>query len=46
MIQKIAEATNDLIVNKIGNVVAKLYDGRIMKVSRSSRQNNLETITN
>ena len=38
IIQKIAEATGDLIGNKIA-------DG-ITKVSRSSPQNNLETITN
>ena len=38
VIQKTAEATGALIGNKIAN--------RIMKVSRSSPQNNSETITN
>ena len=38
MIPKIAEATGDLIGNKIAN--------RIMKVSKNLPQNNLETITN
>ena len=37
-IQKTAEATGDLICNKIAN--------RVTKVSRSSPQNNSETITN
>ena len=36
--QKIAEATGDLIGNKIAN--------KITKASRSSPQNNSETITN
>ena len=38
VIQKIAEATGDLIGNKIAN--------SITKVSRSSPQNNSETIKN
>ena len=38
VIQKTAEVSGDLIGNKIVN--------RITKVSRSSLQNNLETITN
>ena len=38
VIQKTAEATGDLIGNKIAN--------RITKVSRSSLQNDSETITN
>ena len=38
VIQKLAEATGDLIGNKSVNT--------IMKVSRSSPQNNSETITN
>ena len=38
VIQKKAEATGDMIVNKIAN--------RIANVSRSSSQNNSETITN
>ena len=38
VIQKTAESTDDLTVNKIAN--------RIMEVSRRSLQNNSETITN
>ena len=38
MIQKTAEATGDLIGNKITN--------RITKVSESSQQDNSETVTN
>ena len=38
MIQKTAEATGDLIGNKIAN--------RITKVSESSQQDNSETVTN
>ena len=38
VIQKTAEATSDLICNKIAN--------KITKVSRSSPQNDLEKITN
>ena len=38
VIKRIAEVTGDLIGNKIAN--------RITKVSKSSQQNNLETITN
>ena len=38
VIQKTAEATSDLTPNKIAN--------KITKVSRSSPQNNSETITN
>ena len=38
IIQKIAEATSDLIGYKITN--------RIIKVSRNSQQNNSETVTN
>ena len=37
-IQKIAEATGDLIGNKIAD--------KIIKVSRTSPQNNSETVTN
>ena len=37
-IQKTAEATDDLIDNKITN--------KIIKVSKNSRQNNSETATN
>ena len=44
--QKTAEATGDLIGNKISDAVAKSYDGKITKVSRSTPQNNSETITN
>ena len=38
VIQKTAEATSDLIGNKIAN--------RITKVSKHSQQNNSETVTN
>ena len=38
VIQKTAEATGDLIDNKIAD--------RITKVSKNSPQNNLETVTN
>ena len=37
-IQKTAEATGDLVGNKIA--------GRITEISKNSQQNNLETITN
>ena len=38
--QKTAEGTGDLIGNKIADAVAKSYNGKITKVSRSSPQNN------
>ena len=38
VIQKIAEATDELIGNKIAD--------RVIKVSKNSEQNNLETVTN
>ena len=38
VIQKTAEATGDLIGNKIAN--------RIIEVSKNSQQNNSETVTN
>ena len=44
--QKTAEATGDLIGNKIADAVAKSYDGKITKVSRSSSQNNSEKVIN
>ena len=44
--QKTAEATGHLIGNKIADVVAKSYDGKITKVSRSLPQNNSERIIN
>ena len=52
--QKTAEATEDLIDNKIANAVrsktlampANFYDSKITKGSRSSPQNNSKTITN
>ena len=44
--QKTAEATGHLIDNKIADVVAKSYDGKITKVSRSLPQNNSERIIN
>ena len=46
VIQKMAEATGDLNGNKIADVVAKSYDGRITKVSKISQLNNSETVTN
>ena len=38
--QKRAEATGNLIGNKIDNAVAKSYNGKIAKVSKNSQQNN------
>ena len=38
VLQKTAEATDDLIGNKITN--------KIVKLSKNSQQNNLETVTN
>ena len=46
VIQKTAEATGDLIGNKIANAAVKSYDGRIIKNSKYSQQNNLESVTN
>ena len=59
VVQETAEATGDLIGNKIAETVqsktlqseplamrAKVYDGKNAKVSRSSPQNNSETIAN
>ena len=46
VIQKTAEATGDLIGNKIADVVDKSCDGRITKVKKNSQQNNSETVTN
>ena len=45
-IQKTAETTGDLIGNKIADVVAKLYDGKITKVLKNLQQNNSETVIN
>ena len=45
-IQITAEATGDLIGNKIANVVAKSYDGKIMGASESPKQNSSEIFTN
>ena len=45
-IQKKAEETGDLIGSKIADAVAKSYHGRIIKVSKTSQQNNSETVTN
>ena len=52
--QKTAEATGDLIGNKIADTVlsdtlatrAKSYDGKITKVSKNSQQDKSETVTN
>ena len=46
IVQKTAETTGDLIGNKIADAVAKLHNGRIMELSRSSPQNNPEAVTN
>ena len=35
-----------MICNKIVDMVAKSYDGRITKVSKMSQQNNSETVIN
>ena len=45
-IQKTEEATGDLIGNKIADAVAKLYNGKITRVSKASPQNNSETAAN
>ena len=44
--QKTAEETGDLIGDKIADTVAKSYEGKITKASRSSQQKNSETILN
>ena len=41
---KTAELTWDLISNKIADSVAKSYDGKITKASRTSRQNILRQL--
>ena len=46
VIQKTAEAIGDLITNKIADTVAKSYEGKITKVSKTLSQNNSETVTN
>ena len=43
--QKTAEATADLIGNKIADVLAKLYDGKTTNVSRTSPQNSYKYYT-
>ena len=45
-ISRKAEATDYQIGNKIANAVAKFYDGKITKVSRSLSKNSSETNTN
>ena len=45
-IHETAETTGDLIGNKTANVVAKLCDGKITKISRTSQQNNSKSVTN
>ena len=40
---KTAEATDDLIGNKIAGAIAKSYDDKITKVLMNSPQNTLET---
>ena len=44
LIQKSAEATTDLIANKIVDAVAKSYDCEITEASKNSQQNNTETV--
>ena len=46
VIQKAAEATSDLIGNKIADAVAKSHDGRITKASRCLLLNNSEANKN
>ena len=46
VVQKIAEATGDLICNKIANTVTKSHNGKIMEVSNNWQQNNSETVSN
>ena len=45
-IKKTAETNGDLIGNKITDAVAKSYGGRITEVSKTSQQNNSETVIN
>ena len=45
-IQKTAEATGDLIGNKIVDALAELYNNKITKVSRASSQISSETVRN
>ena len=42
VLKRAIQKTGDLIGNKIANAVAKLYDGKITKVSKNSQQNNLK----
>ena len=44
--QKTAEASDNLIGDKIADTVAKSYDGKTTKVSRSLPSNNSEKIIN
>ena len=46
VIQKAAEATSDLIGNKIADAVVKSHDGRITKASRRLLLNNSEANKN
>ena len=46
VIQKTAEATNDLIGNKTADTVTKLFDYKITKISRTRPQNSSGTVTN
>ena len=46
VIQKAAEATSDLIGNKIADAVVKSHDGRITKASRCLLLNNSEANEN
>ena len=44
--KKTAEATDDLISNKIADMVAPSYNGKIARASKNSQQINSETVTN
>ena len=46
LIQKSAEATIDLIGNKIDDAVGKSYGCEITEASKNSQQNNTETVAN
>ena len=46
LIQKTAEATGDFIGKNVANNLAKSCDVKSTKVSKNSKQNNLETVTN
>ena len=45
-IQKTVEVTGDMTANKIADAVAKSYNGKVTKISKTSQQNNSQTVTN